>query len=342
VLYRLASDLVLDDLFLHLDGLVPGIRLILKIEGYNPAGSIKLKTAISLLDEAELAGRLGPGGRIIESSSGNLGIALASLSTIRGYEFTCVVDPNTSRQSIAQMRAFGAKVVEIDTPDANGGFLQSRIDYILARSKADPGLYWPNQYANQANPQAHHGRTAAAVAKEVPDVDVLYVGVGTSGTLVGCARYFRANAPGVRIVAVDAEGSVTFGFPSRRRHIPGLGTSRRPEILEPELADEVVLVSERDTVAMCRHVALRHGITVGGSTGSVLAAVARTRHSLGDGATVVAIGPDLGDRYLDTIYNDAWARDRFGRSLDEDPFPAEPHAARVPARQPPPAPARKD
>jgi N-(2-amino-2-carboxyethyl)-L-glutamate synthase len=312
MLYRHASDMVLDDLFLDMDGLVPGVRLVLKMEGFNPAGSIKLKTAVSLLDDAADRGVLHVGDRVIESSSGNLGIALSSVCAARGYSFTCVVDPNTSVQSMAMMRAFGAEVVMVDVPDHNGGFLHSRIAYIRQRVTADPALLWPNQYANPANPRVHARRTAACILEEIPDVDHLFVGAGTTGTLMGCVEHFREHSPRTRIVAVDAEGSVTFGGPPGRRRIPGLGASRRPEICRPEAVDEVVVVPEPDAVVMCRRIAATRGIAVGGSTGSVLAAVVRMRASMRPGSSVVAIGPDNGDRYLDTIYNDDWVREYIG------------------------------
>lgn len=311
-LYRSASDLVLDDVFLEMKSLIDGINLILKIECFNPAGSIKLKTAVSLLDDAERRGLLKSGGYVIESSSGNLGVALSSICAIRGYHFICVTDPNTSPQCAALMKTFGASVVKVTEKDSEGGYLHTRIDYIKKRTVVDPALFWPNQYANAANPSAHYERTAEAIAKEVQDLGYLFIGTGTSGTLMGCARYFRAHSPRTKIVAVDAEGSVTFGLPSGRRYIPGLGTSRRPEILEPELVDDIVVVPECDAIRMCRLVATRYGIAVGGSTGSVLAAVVRSSAGLPAGASVVAIGPDAGDRYLDTIYDDIWVEDRFG------------------------------
>jgi len=304
--------MVLDDVFLDLSGLVPGVDLALKIEGFNAAGSIKLKTAVALLDDAEHRGLLAPGARIIESSSGNLGIALSSVSAVRGYSFTCVADPNTPRQSVALMRAFGAEVVVVAERDAAGGYLQTRLDLIRDRLLTDPGLYWPNQYANPAGPRAHHDRTAASIVREFPDLDYLFVGAGTTGTLMGCAEHLRTHSPRTRIVAVDAEGSVTFGRPPGHRHIPGLGTSRRPELVRPELVDDLVLVPEPEAVRMCRLLAARHGVAAGGSTGSVLAAVARLAPSMPPGATVVAIAPDLGDRYLDTLYDDDWVDARFG------------------------------
>lgn len=310
--YHCASDIVLDDVFLDLPGLLPDAEVSLKIEGFNPAGSIKLKTAVGLLDDAEASGILRAGDRIIESSSGNLGIALSSVCAARGYHFTCVADPNTTKQGIALMRSFGAEVVVVSITDGSGGYLQSRINYIHQRLAIDSDLVWLNQYANQANPRAHYDRTAARIFREFPRLDFLFVGAGTTGTVTGCGDYFKRNSPGTRIIAVDAEGSVTFGFPPGPRHIPGLGASRCPEIVRPDLIDEVVLVPEAEAISMCRRMARVHGIALGGSTGSVLAAIIRLRERIRPGATVVAVSPDNGDRYLDTVYDDRWVARHFG------------------------------
>lgn len=324
MIFRNAHELVLDDLFLDLSGFfgsLSEVRLLLKLEGFNPAGSIKLKTAVSLVEEAERSGVLSAGGRVIESSSGNLGIALSSVCAARGYRFTCVVDPNTSDLSVKLMRAFGADVILVDRRDTNGGFLQSRIDYIHDRIKADPGLVWMNQYANPANPGAHHARTGPSITKHVTDVDFLFIGAGTTGTLMGVARYFRDHSRATRVIAVDTVGSVTFGLSARRRHIPGLGTSRRPEIFAPDLVDVVIHVEEADAIAMCRRLARERGFIAGGSTGSVLAAVTHYGAQIPPGSTVVAIGPDGGERYLNTIYDDTWVTEHFG-AVPELPDPA--------------------
>ncbi|MEV5374551.1 MULTISPECIES: 2,3-diaminopropionate biosynthesis protein SbnA [Streptomyces] len=330
MIYQSTHEMILDDVFLDLSGFISGVNLLLKVEGFNPAGSIKMKAAVGLLEDAEDRGLLAPGGHVIESSSGNLGIALSSVCAARGYRFTCVVDPNTSAHSIALMQAYGAEVVSVDQRDSNGGFLQSRIDYIHRRIAADPALVWPNQYANPANPRAHYERTAAAIVKQGLDIDYLFVGAGTTGTLMGCVAYFRENSPRTKVIAVDTVGSVTFGNPPGRRHIPGLGTSRRPEILDPERIEDiehVAMVPEIEAVHMCRLLAARRGIAAGGSTGSVLAAVERQREQIPPGAQVVAIAPDLGDRYLSTIYDDAWVEERFGA----DALPLSLPRPRVPA-----------
>ncbi|MEU0407734.1 2,3-diaminopropionate biosynthesis protein SbnA [Streptomyces griseorubiginosus] len=315
MIYQRACDIVTDDVFLELDGVLPGSRLFLKLEGMNPAGSVKLKSALGMVEDAEKRGLLRPGGRMVESSSGSLGIALAVIAAARGYHFTCVTDPNVSPQSLSLIRALGAEVVQVARRDHNGGYLGTRIDLIREMTATDPGLVWLNQYANPANAQAHALRTATSILKDIGHVDVLLVGAGTTGTLMGCTRHFRAFSPWTRIVAVDTAGSVTFGGPPGARHIPGLGTSRRPELCRPDRVDEVVLVEEPDAVRMCRRLAREHGLPLGGSTGSVLAALEMIADRVPAGSRVVALSPDMGDRYAKTIYDDLWVADTFGADV---------------------------
>ena len=309
-----AYDLVTDQVFLDLGGLLPGRDLFLKIEGLNPAGSIKLKTAKALVQDAERRGVLTTGGRVIESSSGNLGIALSMVTAAKGYSFTCITDPNASPHAVAIMRALGARVIVIDERDANGGYLANRIACIERSLEFDPGLVWLNQYANPANPRVHAERTAAAILREIGSVDYLFVGAGTTGTLAGCAAYFRRFSPQTRVIGVDAEGSVTFGHPQGVRHLPGLGMSRRPVAVAPQ-PDEIVLVAEQDAVRMCRRLAREHGLLVGGSTGSVLSAVVAKCPEISPGVRVVAISPDLGDRYVPTVYSDDWVIAHYGADI---------------------------
>jgi cysteine synthase A len=312
VIYEHAYEMIVDNVFLRLGAAIENVDVYLKIEALNPAGSIKLKAALSMVEDAERRGALRPGGRLIESSSGSLGIALAMVAATKCYDFTCVTDPNTSPQSLDIMRAMGAEVVEVDWRDSSGGYLGSRISYIEQRIAVDPDLVWLNQYANPANPIVHDRCTAAAITAEIAGVDYLFVGTGTSGTLMGCVSHFRRVSPKTKIVAVDAVGSVTFGAPAGPRFIPGIGASRRPTIFRPELVDEMMLVSEEDTIRTCRWLARQHGLFAGGSTGSVVAAIRRRAPALPSGACVVGISPDFGDRYARTIYDDAWVLERFG------------------------------
>ncbi|MDY7090577.1 MAG: pyridoxal-phosphate dependent enzyme, partial [Actinomycetota bacterium] len=171
-------------------------------------------------------------------------------------------------------------------------------------------VYWLSQYTNPGNPTAHERSTAPAVLAAFGRVDYLVVGVGTSGTLMGCVDYFRRWSPQTRIVAVDALGSVNFESTAAHRFIPGLGASRRAELLDPYAPDDVVLVPEWETVRDCRWLAASTGFLAGGSTGTVVAAVRRLAREIPDDATVVAIAPDLGERYLSTVYDDAWTAER--------------------------------
>jgi len=311
-------DIITDDIYLRLPELISEAEIYLKIEGLNPAGSVKLKTAIALIEDAERKGVLTPGGRVVESSSGNLGIALSIVCSVKGYSFTCITDPNASSRSIAMMRALGAQVVIVTERDEKGGYLGRRIACLKNMLALDPDLIWRNQYANAANPRVHWERTATAILKAIRPVDYLFVGAGTTGTLVGCAAYFRQFSPDTRIIAVDARGSVTFGYPAGPRYIPGLWTSRAPELCRTDILDKVLLVDEVDTVRACREIATKYGLLVGGPTGAVLAAVQSLRVEIPPDSRVVAIAPDLGDRYLDTIYNDNWVATRFGSNALAD------------------------
>ncbi|MEU5093669.1 2,3-diaminopropionate biosynthesis protein SbnA [Streptomyces sp. NPDC020996] len=320
MIFEHAYEMVLDNVFLHLGDAVENVDVYLKLEGLNPAGSVKLKTAVAMVEDAEARGLLRPGSRLIESSSGSLGIALAMVAAEKGYAFICVTDANTSPQSLDVMRALGAHTIQIDRRDASGGYLGSRISYIEQRVAAEPDLVWLNQYANPANRDVHDRCTAAAITAEVPAVDYLFVGTGSAGTLMGCVSHFRRVSPRTRIVAVDTAGSVSFGTPPGPRHIPGIGASRRPELFRPELVDELVLVAETDAVRTCRRLARGRGLFVGGSTGSVMAAVIQRAPALPPGSRVVAISPDLGDRYSRTVYQDSWVAETFGPgALAADP-----------------------
>lgn len=303
-------------LFTDIDGLCAA-TVHLKLEGLNAAGSIKLKTALQLIDDIEARGRIRESTRLIESSSGNLGVALAMVCAHRGYRFTCVTDPDTSQHAVRTMQALGARVVRVDRRDAQGGFLATRIAWIHEQLASDGDWLWINQYANPSNWRAHYRWTAPEIFAAYASVDHLFVGAGTTGTLMGCLRYVRANHPQTRVIAVDTVGSVTFGAAPGRRYMPGLGTSRRPELCDPSLPDAVVHIPEIEAVRMCHALASR-GYFAGGSTGSVLCAVQREAARIDVNATVVAIAPDMGDKYLDGLYDARWVQRCFPQMPSAD------------------------
>jgi len=292
----------------------------------NFAGSIKLKAAREMLNRLEETGQLTPASILIESSSGNMGIALSMLAASRGLPFVCVTDPRCNRTAIRLIRALGAEVRTVDELDESGGYLGSRLRYVRELCAADPRYVWLNQYDSPANWWAHYRWTAPAIARSFPELDVLFVGAGTAGTLMGCARYFRERGNPPRIVAIDSVGSVTFGGPASPRRIPGLGSSVPMPQLDPTYVDDVVMVPEREAIQMCRDLA-RRGFLFGGSTGTVVlgAQLWLAEHDPDRTATAVAIAPDLGDRYLETIYDDEWLRTAYppgDQGLDDARGPA--------------------
>src|ERR687894_1578078 len=209
-----------------------GHSLFLKCEGFNFAGSIKLKAAAEMVEAAERDGVLTPWSVLVESSSGNLGVALSMIAASKGYRFLCVTDSRCNLSTRRLMEALGSEVHTISEPHPETGLLGVRIDYVEAMCASDSRFVWLNQYRNPGNWRAHLKRTAPAIARDFPGLDVLFVGAGTTGTLMGCARFFREWHRPVHVVAVDAVGSVTFGGPQARRMIPGLGSGVRPALLD--------------------------------------------------------------------------------------------------------------
>ncbi|MER6567864.1 2,3-diaminopropionate biosynthesis protein SbnA [Streptomyces sp. NPDC001093] len=302
------------DLFIDLESIC-GYPLHLKCEAFNFAGSIKLKAAKEMVESAERDGILAPDSVLVESSSGNLGVALSVIAASKGYRFLCVTDSRCNLSTRLLMEAVGSEVHIVADQDSNGGFLGTRIEYVRALCASDDRYVWLSQYTNEGNWWAHYRTTGPEIARQFPEVDVLFVGAGTTGTLMGCARYFRQRHRPVRIVAVDSVGSVAFGGEPGRRMIPGLGMSMRPPLLDESYVDEVIQVEETDTIRMCRRMA-RRGFLFGGSTGTVVSAATDwlARHD-GSVVTAVAIAPDLGERYLDTVYQTNWLQDLYGDQM---------------------------
>jgi N-(2-amino-2-carboxyethyl)-L-glutamate synthase len=308
------QDFNAEDLYVDLRSSF-GYPLFLKCEGFNFAGSVKLKPAAEMVDAAEQAGMLTPQSVLVESSSGNLGVALSMIAASKGYQFLCVTDSRCNLSTRLLMEALGGKVHMITEPDPVSGFLGARLNYVRALCASDERYVWLNQYSNPGNWLAHYRRTAPAIARSFPDLDVLFVGAGTTGTLMGCARFFREWHRPVQIVAVDSMGSVAFGGPPGRRMIPGLGTSVRPQLLDESYVDEVLHIAEVDTIRACHRLA-RTGFLFGGSTGTVVSgALDWLARNSRPGLTAVAIAPDLGERYLDTVYQANWVHDLYGEEV---------------------------
>ncbi|WP_424888920.1 2,3-diaminopropionate biosynthesis protein SbnA [Streptomyces sp. XH2] len=293
------------------------VRVFAKLEGFNPAGSTKDRPALSMLGDLIRRGDLVPGESVVvESSSGNLGIGLAQVCRYYGLRFICVVDPRANQQNIDIMRALGAEVEMVTEPDRESGdYLPARVARVRELTLTVPGAYWPDQYGNALNALAHR-TTMREIHEALPGgPDYLICSASSCGTLRGCADYIRAHRLPVKIVAVDALGSAIFDPdpPAVSRLLPGHGAATRPPLHTPELADSVVHVGDLDCVIGCRRLAATEAILAGGSSGAVVSALGSLRHAIPDGSTCAIVLPDRGERYLGTIYNDAWVSENFGR-----------------------------
>lgn len=309
------ENLLILDCFLKLTKIAPHFDVHLKLEGLSATGSIKVKAALHMLNQMEASGRLRKGMRIIESSSGNLGLALSMICAARGYPFTCVTDPNISQHTASLIKAYGGDLLVVTERDASGGFLQTRIDLIKSMLEDDPTLIWVNQYENEANVDAHYRMTGPEILTQFPRPDYVFIGVGTSGTIGGVSRYLREHAPKAIIIAIDTVGSVTFGKPPAKRLIPGLGTSSPPPIRYHAQFDELLMIDECDTIHMCHELASQ-GVLLGGSSGTVLSGVRQWSRFIPNDSCVVAISPDMGNSYVETIYSPEWVQKNYGSRFD--------------------------
>ena len=285
----------------------PGPTVLAKLELMNPSGSMKDRSAAYIVERGLADGSITADTHLIESSSGNFGIALATAARVHDLDFTCVVDPKTTPANLRILGQLGARVELVTEPDDHGCYLDARLARVASLCRELPGGVWINQYANERSWQAHYHGTAGEILADLDrPLDCLVAPVSTTATLLGLARRLRGTFPRLRVIAVDAAGSVIFGGPPGPRHLPGLGAGRRPDLLAPDEIDEVVYVSDREAVAGCRALAAREGILAGGSSGAVVAAIERLRPRLPGHWQILTVLPDRGDRYLDQVYDDAW------------------------------------
>lgn len=282
-------------------------RIGIKLEFTNPTGSVKDRTAIGLLEAMHRQSPLCPGNTVVESTSGNLGVAMASFLSSLGCRFVAVIDPHTPPDVRRELVRRGAEVHDVVTPDANGGYLLSRLRVVEELSDAHPGYRWSNQYGNPANCEIHFRTTGPELMEQAPDMDAIYVAVSTGGTLAGVSRYLRALRPIIRIVAVDADGSIALGGTPALRLLSGIGASRPSSFLTEQDFDAVSRIADVPSFAMCRALRAQTGVALGGSSGSVLTACLNDCLS-GDVPVhrSVCIAADGGANYASSFFDDKW------------------------------------
>lgn len=292
------------------------IDIYAKLDLLQLAGSTKERTANGLIEELLSSGLLQTGGMIIESTSGNLGIALARQCVVRGVKFTAVVDENANPLALELMKAYGAAVNRVETP-ADGNKLAARRQRVLDLLEAHPGSVTTNQYGSLANPRAHFETTMPEIiAGSGGNLDYLFVATSTTGTLLGCQQYIQAYGLDTKIVAVDSVGSVLFGGVAGTRRLPGLGAGVLPELAAAAEPDMVFQIEEIDMVRGCRRLARREGILAGASTGAIVAAMGKLLPSLKGGTRIGFMVHDTGVPYLQTVYNDEWVRSTLHQEPD--------------------------
>lgn len=271
--------------------------ILVKLERFNPAGSAKDRVALEMLDQAEATGALQPGGTVIEPTSGNTGIGLASVAAARGYRIIIVMPDSMSVERRQLMKAYGAELVL--TPGAQG--MKGAIAKADELAREIPHSFIPGQFVNQANPQAHYATTAPEIWQDTDgQVDAFVAGVGTGGTITGVGRYLREKNPAVRIVAVEPKTSAVLSTGVPGKHgIQGIGAGFVPAVLDTKIYDEVIPVADEDAFATGREIGQSEGVLVGISSGAaVWAAIQLAQRPEYAGKTIVVLLPDTGDRYL--------------------------------------------
>ncbi len=275
-------------------------QVLCKLESFNPLSSVKDRIGVSMLEAAEKAGKISPNTVILEATSGNTGIGLAFACAAKGYK-CCLVMPDTmSHERRALLRALGAELILTPGPEGMPGAIQ-KAEEIAAET---PGKHYiPGQFVNPANPEIHRKTTAEEIWRDTDgQCDILVAGVGTGGTITGVGEVIKSRKPSFKVVAVEPAGSaVLSGQPRGRHSIQGLGAGFVPEILNTEIIDEIVTVTDNDSMEMARRLAKEEGIFAGISSGAaVWAAIEVARREENAGKMIVVIIPDTGERYLST------------------------------------------
>ncbi|GHD41320.1 cystathionine beta-synthase [Mycetocola manganoxydans] len=304
-------DLVGNTPLVRLNRVTDGIRatVLAKVEYLNPGGSVKDRIAARILDAAEASGELKPGGTIVEPTSGNTGVGLALIAQQRGYRCIFVVPDKVGEEKRNVLTAYGAEVVVTPTsvaPESPESYY-SVSDRLAAEI---PGAFKPNQYFNQNGPLSHYETTGPEIWNDTEGKLTHFVaGVGTGGTITGTGRFLREASNGtVRIIGADPEGSVYSGGTGRPYLVEGVGEDMWPGAYDPGVVHEVIAVSDAESFAMTRRLALEEGLLVGGSSGMAVVAALKAAESLGEDDVVVVLLPDGGRGYLAKIFNDSWMR----------------------------------
>ncbi len=306
--FETALDAIGNTPLIRLNKVTDGAECLVlaKVEYVNPGGSVKDRPAVAMLDAAERAGLLRPGGTIVEPTSGNTGSGLAMAAAIRGYRCVLVMPDKMAKEKIDLLKAYGAEVVITPTNVPNDS---PESYYGVANRLASeiPGAFQPNQFHNHHNPEAHYQTTGPEVWRQTRGTITHFVaGIGTGGTISGTARYLKDQNPKIHVVGADPEGSIYSGDTPKSYAVEGIGMSYLPETVDLKVIDEMVRVPDRDSFLMARRITREEGLLVGGSSGTAAVAAVKLAKTLPKEAIVVVLFPDSGRGYMSKIFNDEW------------------------------------
>jgi cystathionine beta-synthase len=307
------SDLIGHTPLFELCRTATGSRLLLKLEQFNPTGTAKIRMARQMVIDAEERGLLRPGGRIVESTSGNTGLGLAVIAAERGYTFTAVVDHHAAADKLRGMKALGAELVYVAEDGDEELATAAREEFAEKLAADSDNAYFTEQHNNLANGDGYRPVAHELDAALDGRIDILIGAVGTGGGLFGTGGELRKSVPGVRIVGVEPKGSIAFGPPAHDYYQSGTGTPEGATIgamVDYELLDEGVKVGDVEAFATARVLARRIGLLIGGSAGGVVYEALTRMASLAPGTTMVALVNDGGEKYMDTVFDDDWMHDR--------------------------------
>ena len=273
-------------------------EVYVKLEGFNPAGSIKDRPGLYMIEKAEEMGSLQPGSIILEATSGNTGIGLAMAASIKGYPIVIVMPENMSEERKKILRAYGAELIL--TPAVEG--MPGAVKRALSMAEADSRYYLVKQFENPANAECHEVTTAAEILQQMDkNLDAFVCGVGSGGTITGIARVLKREIPGIKIVAVEPKNSaVLSGNPAGSHKIQGIGAGFIPRVLNLELVDNIIAVTDEDAIETCHQLARQEALLLGISSGAAIFAALQLADKMGKGKKILAIAPDSADKYIST------------------------------------------
>jgi cysteine synthase A len=317
-IYDDATELIGDTPIVRLSRLFPQHDVLAKLEGFNPVGSIKDRPACYMIKSALKRGEVTSKTVVVESSSGNLGLALAFICKFYNLRFVAVVDPKISKTNLQLLKLHGAEIEMVREPDAKGNYLSKRIERVKDICQKIPQSFWPCQYGSQDNPNAHYYGTGEEIVTQLngSPLDYFLAATSTTGTITGVSRRLKEVYPGLTVTAVDEEGSSLFGGQPGPRFLNGMGAGHPlPDLAvkahQQEIADYVIRVTAEEAIKACYDLLESEGIMAGGSGGAVIAALQKYLPTFPSGSSILIILPDRGERYLQSFYDEEWVAQKL-------------------------------